>query len=374
MNNSSHHSDDDREEYSEEDGGAALAVGERVVDGDQSERERTAARVVDLPDATAAEFRIDAIDATVAAVNPEHPPDDPVVGVAFEPDLDRHAPGWSAGASEGGGAELDGRLDGGDATVYHYPASRLERVPETWEPAESARERSSGEREREELFGEHPDGVERFEDAARRLFGDPEGEAERLAAALDVGPVAADRIENADAVLADLTTPGESVAPRTASVPPRTRDECAHTRSDRYRPEDDDALVCWECSTRPHNRPEKFDAEDPAGPECGRGSPPAAKLRSVVATNVDASALPDSVREAYVDDPHRLLRNLAALRSRDADRIRRTALRMAYRFHLEDVEAYNYGRALALLRDRGVAAELPIIGDGTAADAGGVRA
>jgi hypothetical protein len=60
----------------------------------------------------------------------------------------------------------------------------------------------------------------------------------------------------------------------------------------------------------------------------------------------------------------RALRDLAALRSGDDGRIRRAALRLAYRPHLDDVEDYNYQRALALLRDRGVAADLPIVGAG----------
>lgn len=340
----------------------ALAAGDRVIDGDQPDGERSPIRVLERTGDRADEHEIDAIPGspTVADVNGEHPADDPVIAVAFERALDRHILGWRDLPDE----ELAERVGETSITTYSYPESRLEPVTEGWEPP-GGDSRSSGRRERDRVFGDHLEAVEAFCRAARRLFAEPAREADRLAADLSVDERAFAAVANAEAVLDDLASPGEeSVEPRAGETAPKTRGECEFTRDDRYQPENDDAIVCWECSTRFHNRPEKFERDDPAGEVCGRRSAPGWKLKILVGQNLDLSDLPEGVQEAYADDHRRLLSNLAALRSGDDDRIRKAALRLAYKPHLEDVEEYNYQRAVALLRDRGVAAELPIVGEG----------
>src|SRR5699024_6184308 len=59
-----------------------------------------------------------------------------------------------------------------DVTVYHYPSSRLEPIPEDWEPpADSSR--SSGRQERERVFGDHSDAVDSFIADLRRALSEP---------------------------------------------------------------------------------------------------------------------------------------------------------------------------------------------------------
>jgi hypothetical protein len=341
---------------------AALTPLERVLDCEQPEGERVPIRVLERTGDRADEHEIEAIPGspTVNAVSDGYPADDSVIAVAFERGLERHIPGWHDLSAD----ELATRVDEADVTTYSYTESRLESIGEDWEPP-GGDGRSSGRRERDAIFGDHDEAIERFCRDARRAFTEPAAAADGLAGMLSVEDRAFASVVNAEAVLEDLASPGEpGVTPRGTETPPETRGECAGTRDDRYRPENDDALACWECSTRPHNRPEKFERDDPAGPECAAQATPEWELRGAVARHVDLSDLPDAVREAYAGDPRRLLRALAALRSGDDDRIRKAALRLAYRPHLDDVEEYNYNRALALLRDHGVAAGLPIIGEG----------
>lgn len=324
-----------------------IEVGDRVVDANPKGAP-SAMRIADVPGTRADEFYIAAIDKTVAKENSDYPADDPVVGVIYENDL------------EAEDAEQAAR-DGTDATVYHYPASRTKPVSEDWQPTVGAR-RSSGRREREETFGEHEDAVGRFVEDLRRALSEPEAVAEETLDMLAVNEAAG--VENAEHVMQDMTSPGGNIVlPRPVDDPPQTRGECQYSQNDRYRPGDDDAMCCWECSNRSHNRPEKFERQDSAGEVCNRNDQSAWKLRDSVMKNIDLSGLPDGLRRTYDGDSRRLVRDISALRSHEPDRIRKAALRMAYRPHLEDVEEYNYNRALALLRDRGVAAELPIIGD-----------
>ena len=338
-----------------------LDAGDRVADGDQPVDKRTPIRVLERTGDRADEHEIEAIPGspTVAAVNDDHPAADEVIAVVFENALDRHLPEWCDPPDD----ELAASVDDADITIYSFPESRLERISEDWGPSSDGR--SSGRREREAIFGDHPEAVEAFCRDARRAFTDPASVADDLAGMLSVDDRAFAFVSNAEAVLDALASPSEeSVAPRGTETPPETRGECPATRDDRYRPDNDDAIVCWECSTRTNNRPEKFERDDPAGPECGAQTTPEWELRAVVVQHVDLSDLPEAVRKTYAGGAQRLLRDLAALRSGDDGRIRRAALRLAYRPHLDDVEDYNYQRALALLRDRGVAADLPIIGAG----------
>ena len=315
---------------------------DRVVDIDQHEDQRSAGRVVDVPGATAAEQRVQGTGKTVADFNPDHPPDAPVVGIQFER----------------AGGEIGGQ-------TYHYPTTRLEPIDEDWEPTEAA---SKGQCERQQIIDDHPEAVAAFADAARDLFTDPAGAADRLSEDLTVGPPATEAVTNAEAIMADLAHPGErTVEPETGegTQTVETREECRYTRDDQYRPDDEDAIVCWECSTKPGNRPNKLQRDEPPGGHCvpTRGPSPW-RVEQQVRESVDLSGLDDAVRRSYDGRESYVLRDIAALRSGEDDRIRRTALRLAYDAHLADVEDYNYSRALALLRDIGAAADLPIIGDG----------
>ena len=340
------------------------AIGTRVFetdpDDDDGETANLAApmRATDLPDENADEFYIEAIHNTVWAVNRDCPKDDDVVGTAYESQMPNPA-------NEPG--------EPGNATVYHYPTSKLVSEGALDLPMEiPIGGFSSGKREREQVFGEHPDAVEGFIQDARRAFTEPADAAEDLLGLLAVGLPASETVLGAESVMADIASPGANqIDPKAQDDDPETRGECQHSRDDSYRPEDDEAMCCWECSNRPHNRPEKFSTDDPAGPTCSQFGRDPWKLRNAVIKSVDLSGLPENVREAYDGDQRGLLSDIAALRSDDEDDIRRAALRMAYRPHLGDVEEYNHNRTLALLRDHGAAQELPIIGDGSYEAGGG---
>ena len=318
-------------------------VGDRVIDTAPKNGQSSAMRVADIPGTTAKDHYIPATGSTVAEENPDEPEDAPVIGVKFE----------------SGGA------------IYHYPASRLEPVSEDWEAPDGA-DKTSGRREREQVFGDHSEAVEAFIQDARRAFTEPAVVGEELLDLLTVGPPASETVLHAESAMIDVATPGANrVDPKPKGSGPETRGECQYSRDDSYRPDDDDAICCWECSNRPHNRPEKFSRDDPAGTQCHQHGREPWKLRNAVIKSVDLSGLPENVREAYEGNQRGLLYDIAALRSDDEDDIRRTALSVAYRPHLGDVEEYNYHRALALLRDHGVAQELPIIGDGSYENGGG---
>ena len=103
----------------------ALEVGERVVDGDVPSDEREAAVVIEIPGETAEQSYIADLDTTVADVNPDYPPDDPVATVAFVDDLDTWASGWEFVSPDALADEL-GTL--GTVALYTYPVSRLSPV------------------------------------------------------------------------------------------------------------------------------------------------------------------------------------------------------------------------------------------------------
>lgn len=318
---------------------SGFEVGDRVVDSDPKGAP-SAMRAVDVLETRSDEFRIEAIEKTVAAVN-DCPADDPVVGVVFEANQNDE-----------------------NATVYHYPASRLEPISEDWEPPAGS-SRSSGRQEREQVFGDHSESVEAFIQDARRTFTEPAVVGEGVLDMLAVGPPASGTVLYAESVMADIASPGANrIDPKAKDDNPETRGECQHSRDDSYRPANDEAMCCWECSNRSHNRPEKFAEGDPAGQACSRFGRDPWQLRNTVIKSVDMSGLPENVREAYEGNRRGLLSDIAALRSDDEDDIRRAALRVAYGPHLGDVEKYNHHRAAALLRDHGVDTDALFSGEG----------
>lgn len=101
---------------------APFQLGDRVVDTEARTDDHEEAVVVELPDRTAAECYIGALDATVADVNPDYPSSDPVVTVAFVADLDTWASGWAMAPADVLADEL-ALID--EILLYTYPASRL---------------------------------------------------------------------------------------------------------------------------------------------------------------------------------------------------------------------------------------------------------
>jgi hypothetical protein len=286
-------------------------VGDRVVDRDQDEEQRSAARVVGVPGISAAEHEIAAIGKTVAEANPDHPPEAAAVAIRFE-----RATGKPGGAT------------------YHYPATRLDPIAEDWEPTEAA---SKGQRERQQIIDDHPEAVEAFAAAVERLIRSPVAEGNRIA---------------------DLIDHYRSG--------PQTRGECQRTRDDSYRPDDEDAIVCWECKGG-GRRPAKYQADDPPGEQCSRDIDPETGVRALATWRTlddTTTLLPTATEEYDVRGVGSKITQLQTANDRDDRAIRLAALRVGYAATLEDVESYNHGRATALLRDIGAAADIPIIGGG----------
>lgn len=100
----------------------ALDIGDLVTDAEQDDPDD--AVVVELPDATAADYEIEATGRTVADHNESYPADDPVVVVAFEPGLAEAIDGWRFAAPD----ELRGLVRDHEVRTYAYPESRLDRV------------------------------------------------------------------------------------------------------------------------------------------------------------------------------------------------------------------------------------------------------
>ena len=337
-----------------------LDVGDRVIDREQAPDRRSPAVVVQLPDEPASEYYIDAVDQTVAALNDEYPADSQVASVAFESDLNRSVPEWRRRPA----AELVTE----PITLYTYPVGRLKPIGDEWEAP------SSGAVERQEIYGEHAEAVEEYIDTARELFIQQDTAARDLARTIRLEDGATDYVANADAVLEGMytwgTAPDPIAGPEMKSV--ETRGECHYSRDDRYRPNVSGAICCWECSDRPQNRPEKFMESDEAGPAClPADTSPWEHRRQLRERLADFVTVGAALDHEHIDEV-RVAQDLGhfreAVAAGDDDAIRREALRIAYRLTLGHIEEYNYHRALALLRDHNAAADLPIIGDGSAVE------
>lgn len=96
------------------------SVGSRVLDRDSGERDELI--VIDTqPDTRAGDCRIDAIDATVAGVNPEYDPDAPVVEAVFAEEADDRLDGWRTAE------DLVDAVEFNAINSYSFPADRLAR-------------------------------------------------------------------------------------------------------------------------------------------------------------------------------------------------------------------------------------------------------
>lgn len=286
-----------------------LDVGAQVVDTDPSNGGQSPARVVELADEPASDFVIDGLGKTVAAVNPEHPSDDQVVGIRFE------------------------RQDGDPAgPTYHYPASRLRQVGDEWDPNPP---KSDAKRERERAIEDHRRKFDAFAVAVRYLGRFPEYSAAWFANNYN------------------------------ANVTPETRGECRYSREDEYRPNIPGAICCWECNDG-GRRPEKYRESDqvPAGAPCRtneRRDPSTALARwfreEVVPGNTDERLAEPVEKAIEPNGEYSGLKWDAKTLGSGAGRRRRAAvLRIGYEATVGGAldEQYNHSRACAYLRDIGI--------------------
>jgi|GEM_PF-5655923 len=280
-----------------------FAPGDRVLDR-EGDLPRDAAVVDGLPGTNADEHAIPALGQTVADLNSDYPADDPVVEVRFNPN---------------------------SGTSYSYPAGRLERIPDDWEPAECGASQSTARYERDCHREDHPEAFDAFEAALRAFLGESDIDPSGIARAL--------RDEC-----------------RRRSTP-ETYAECRFTREDDYRPADEYALVCWECNGG-GRRPRKLDARDNPGPStpCKSDDPQAVHdaLDWWIPAHLDVSR--DVVSPSTTYSPWSFEGDLGSLTKTYDRRRRLAAVRLAWKATLEGIldEDYNYQRAVAFLRDRGV--------------------
>jgi len=129
---------------------------------------------------------------------------------------------------------------------------------------------------------------------------------------------------------------------------PSTRGECRYSKDDDYRPANDDAMVCWKCSSDDTRKPEKFLADDDPVETCTRYTSNAYRIKRKLANHVTWSDgggfLLNQFRGSDLSVSNirrRLLR---------ADEKRSQAVNLAFKLAFPD-EDYYYQRAEALLRD-----------------------
>jgi hypothetical protein len=100
-----------------------LDAGDRVIDRDADPDDQNPAIVVELPEEPAYAYEIDAINATVADVNPDYPASGPVATVAFERSLNDVLDNWRIAAVEA----LPAVCEEWEVQTYTYPVARLAR-------------------------------------------------------------------------------------------------------------------------------------------------------------------------------------------------------------------------------------------------------
>lgn len=128
---------------------------------------------------------------------------------------------------------------------------------------------------------------------------------------------------------------------------PSIRGNCRHAKDDTYRPENEDAMCCWECSNKDGGRPEKFEHDDPACEECSIYHKSGYKLKEALEEHLDivgGGKLVSHMKDS--DMPVTELRNGLV----DAEKERSRAIAFAFKLAFPD-EDYYYQRAEALLRD-----------------------
>ena len=106
----------------------AFSSGDRVTDNDEFGA-REPLRVLKVLEETAAEHDIPAVGETVAALNPDHPPEASVVVAVFESNLESTIAPWEDALddAEHFGAAIEESCEewGVSLQTYNYPATRL---------------------------------------------------------------------------------------------------------------------------------------------------------------------------------------------------------------------------------------------------------
>lgn len=128
---------------------------------------------------------------------------------------------------------------------------------------------------------------------------------------------------------------------------PSIRGNCRHAKDDSYRPDNDDAMCCWECSDHDGGRPEKFEHDDPACDECSIYHSSGYKLKEALEEHLEIVGGGKLVSHMKHSDM-----SVTELRNGlvDADNGRSRAIGFAFKLAFPD-EDYYYQRAEALLRD-----------------------
>lgn len=128
---------------------------------------------------------------------------------------------------------------------------------------------------------------------------------------------------------------------------PSIRGNCRHTKDDTYRPNNDDAMCCWECSDKDGGRPEKFEHDDPACDQCAIFRKSGYKLKEALEEHLEivgGGFLVNHMKSSEMSTTE--LRNGLV----DAEKSRSRAIGFAFKLAFTD-EEYYYQRAEALLRD-----------------------
>lgn len=129
---------------------------------------------------------------------------------------------------------------------------------------------------------------------------------------------------------------------------PSTRGECRYSKDDDYRPENDDAKVCWKCSSDDTRKPEKFLSDDDPVETCTKHTANGYKIKRKLAEHVEWSSaggfLLGQFRESDLS-----VSNIRRRLLRSDDR-RSQAVNLAFKLAFPE-EDYYYQRAEALLRD-----------------------
>jgi len=128
---------------------------------------------------------------------------------------------------------------------------------------------------------------------------------------------------------------------------PSIRGNCRHAKDDSYRPNNDDAMCCWECSDNDGGRPEKFKHDDSACGECSIYRKSGYKLKEALEEQLEIVGGGLLVNHMKHSDM-----SVAELRKGlvDAKNGRSRAIGFAFKLAFPD-EDYYYQRAEALLRD-----------------------
>lgn len=128
---------------------------------------------------------------------------------------------------------------------------------------------------------------------------------------------------------------------------PSIRGNCRHAKDDTYRPDNDDAMCCWECSEGEGGRPEKFERDDPACNQCSIYTQSAYNLKEELEDHLEianSGFLSNHLKHSDL--------SVTEVRNRllDADSGRARVITLAFKVTFPD-EDYYYQRAEALLRD-----------------------